>query len=340
MKILVIGPAWVGDMVIAQSLFKSLKLSFPESSIDVIAPDWTRALLNRMPEVNQALSLPFKHGEFNIVKRIQLGVSLRKNNYTHAYVLPNSWKSALIPFFANIPHRIGFRGEMRWGLLNHVITLDKQKLPLMMDRFLALNLKPTATNDKKLFLPRLNIEHQNTQIITHKFNLTLSPHQKIIALSPGAEFGSSKRWPEKYYADIAQYFIDKNCPVWLMGSQKDKTVTQTINALTQNKCQDFAGLTTLDEAIDLISFTQLVITNDSGLMHIAAALDKHIIAIYGSTSPGFTPPLSEKAQSLFIDPKDLTCRPCFQRECPLGHHKCMNDLTPEIVLKAIEKCVY
>jgi len=340
MKILIIGPAWVGDMVIAQSLFKSLKLSFPESSIDVIAPDWTRALLDRMPEINQSISLPLKHGEFHLRQRYQIGVSLRKNKYTHAYVLPNSWKSALIPFFAKIPHRIGFRGEMRYGLLNHVIALDKQKYPLMLDRFLALNLKPTPMNDKKLFLPKLTIDPKNIQLIADKFSLNIKPSQKIIALCPGAEFGSSKRWPEKYYAEIAQYFIDINYPVWLMGSQKDKTTTSKINAFTQNKCQDFAGSTTLDEAIDILSLTHLVITNDSGLMHIAAALDKTIIAIFGSTSPGFTPPLSDKAQSLYIDPKLLTCRPCFQRECPLGHHKCMNDLTPQIVLKAIEKCEY
>lgn len=342
MKILVIGPAWVGDMVIAQGFFKSLKASYPKATIDVLAPDWTRPLLDRMSEISHAISLPFKHGEFNLTKRFQIAKTLKHTEYTHAYVLPNSWKSALIPFLAKIPHRIGFRGEMRWGLLNHLIRLDKKKYPQMLDRFLALNTDNTDSTQtaKKNWFPTLNINHNNIPALLKKYNLTTRQPTKIVALCPGAEFGPSKRWPEKYYAELARYFIDKKYTVWLMGSQKDKSITQQINLFAQHKCQDFAGLTTLDEAIDLLSLSHLVITNDSGLMHIAAALNKNIIALFGSTSPEFTPPLSDKAQCLYIDPTALTCRPCFKRDCPLGHHKCMNDLTPDAVIRMSEKCEY
>ncbi len=344
-RFLIIGPAWIGDMVMAQGLFIALKQQYAKINtetksdiqIDVIAPDWTRPLLERMPEVNQILSLPFKHREFSLQKRWNLGKSLRSEKYDQAIVLPNSWKSAIIPYAANIPIRTGWLGEMRYGLLNNIHYLDKQKYPLMIQRFIALSLPhrhPCESGEK----PKLMINTNQRDIAVKKYTLDIS--EKIIALCPGAEFGSSKRWPENYYAEIANILLDKNIPVWLMGSQKDKIITDQINHLTQNRCENLAGKTSLSEAIDLLSLASMVITNDSGLMHIAAALDRPIIALYGSTDPGFTPPLSNPDQTkiLAINPEDLNCRPCFQRECPLKHHKCMKDLSPTRVLEVINAC--
>ncbi len=326
MKILVIGPAWVGDMVMAQVLFKFLKLRHPDATLDVIAPDFTRPLLERMPEINAILALPFKHGEFNFWKRWQLGKSLRSKNYDECIVLPNSWKSAIIPFAAKIPKRTGFKGEMRHGLLNNIKNLDKKLLPLMIQRFAYLALDKHEKLPDRLPKPKLMakpLENESTK--------------KIIALCPGAEFGPSKRWPEEYYAEIANKLIEHDFDVWLFGSQKDKNITDTINSMTQNRCTNLAGTTSLSEAMDLLAQTALVITNDSGLMHIAAALDKPLIALYGSTDPGFTPPLSTKAKIVSID---LHCRPCFQRECPLKHHRCMKDLLPQRVWETMHTCEF
>jgi heptosyltransferase-2 len=327
MKILIIGPAWVGDMVMAQVLFKFLKLRHPEAEIDVIAPDWTRPLLERMPEINNILSLPFKHGEFAFAKRWKLGKTLKNNNYDESIVLPNSWKSAIIPYAAGIKKRTGFRGEFRYGLLNNVKILDKKSLPLMIQRFSYLALDKSEKLSDKLPKPRLLEKKTQPKTLL----------KKVVALCPGAEFGPSKRWPEEYYADIANKLLAHDYDVWLFGSQKDTVVTDKINELTNNRCDNLAGKTSLSEAIDLLSLSSLVITNDSGLMHIAAALDKPLIALYGSTDPGFTPPLSTKAKILSID---LYCRPCFQRECPLKHHRCMKDLLPQHVWETIHACEF
>ena len=225
MKILIIGPAWVGDMVMAQVLFKFIKTRHPEVMIDVIAPDWTRPLLERMPEINNILSLPFKHGEFNFLKRWKLGKSLKNHHYDEAIVLPNSWKSALIPYAAGIPKRTGFRGEFRYGLLNNLKILDKKALPLMIQRFASLALNKEELLPNKL--PKPKLVSQSDKIIP----------KKTVALCPGAEFGPSKRWPEEYYAEIANKLLAHNFDVWLFGSQKDKVVTDKINELTNGRCE-------------------------------------------------------------------------------------------------------
>jgi heptosyltransferase-2 len=333
-KFLIIGPAWIGDMVMAQGLFMSLKQQHAKAKIDVIAPDWTRPLLERMSEVDKILPLPFKHGEFSLKKRWDLGKSLRAENYDEAIVLPNSWKSAIIPYAAGIPKRTGWRGEMRFGLLNNMLSLNKKKYPLMIERFTALG-NSSSIEKIKFSFPRLMVNPDLQKAALQKYHLY--PGKPVIALCPGAEFGASKRWPETYYAQTAQYLLDKNFNVWLMGSLNDKVITDHIQALTQHRCENLAGRTSLSEAIDLLSLVSLVITNDSGLMHIAAALGKPLIALYGSTDPGFTPPLSDTAKILSIN---LPCRPCFQRECPLKHHRCMQALLPAQVFQVFEQCMY
>lgn len=331
MRILIIGPAWVGDMVMAQCLFQTLKSNNPHCIIDVLAPDWTRPLLERMPEVNQALSLPFKHGEFNLTARFKLARQLN-NKYDQAIVLPNSWKSALIPFFSGIKKRTGWRGEMRFGLLNDIRYLDKEKLPLMIERFIALGLNKNSALPKPLPRPALIINETVRNEAVKKYQLDLT--KPILALCPGAEFGSSKRWPAEYYADIAEKYLSDHWQVWIFGSKKDQAEGEIIQKLTQQRCEDFTGKTLLNEAIDLLSLAHLVISNDSGLMHIAAALNRKLIAIYGSTSPKFTPPLSDNVKIISLG---IECSPCFERECPLKHHRCMIDLTPEKIREEINR---
>ncbi len=326
-KLLVIGPAWVGDMVMSQVLFALLAEQQPERQIDVLAPAWSQPLLERMPQVTKGLVLPFAHGELNMAGRYQLGRSLKNEGYTQAIVLPNSYKSAFIPVFAGIPVRTGWVGECRYGWLNDIRTLDKTKLPLMIERFAALAFPKDAKLPQQLPAPHLQVSEVTVQeaLVKHQLNTA----QKILALCPGAEFGSSKRWPSEHYAKVAQAKIDEGFQVWIFGSKNDAIVAEEIISQVKGNCHNLAGKTSLAEAVDLLSLANLVVSNDSGLMHIAAALNRPLIAIYGSSSPEFTPPLNPEAH---IVRSTLSCSPCFQRECPLQHHRCMKELLPEQVL--------
>ena len=329
-KILVVGPSWVGDMVMAQSLFIALKNTHPDCQIDVLAPAWTLSLLERMPEVTKAIVIPLPRGKFALMERIKLGLSLRSAGYQQAILLPNSWKSALPPFFANIPVRTGYIGECRWGLLNDARKLNKNTLTMTVQRFVALGLPVDASMPPVCPPPAITISKERQQAVIDKFKLT--PSAKILALCPGAEYGPAKRWPIHYYAEVAKHKIDQGWQVWLFGSDKDKADAAQINREASGFCTDFTGRTSLDEAVDLMSLANTVVSNDSGLMHVAAALNKKIIAIYGSSDPGFTPPLNDKAHIISLK---LSCAPCFKRECPLGHSHCLTGITPDRVLELI-----
>ncbi|MFW0079129.1 MAG: lipopolysaccharide heptosyltransferase II [Coxiella endosymbiont of Haemaphysalis qinghaiensis] len=327
-KILIIGPAWIGDMIMAQTLFKLLKQRTPNLEIDVLAPAWTKPLLNRMPEVWEALSSPFGHGEFRLKERYQLGVVLQDRHYDQAIVLPNSHKSALIPWFAKVPCRTGWVGEMRYGLLNDIRPLDKKRLPLMIQRFIALGLKRDEPFPAEFRQPKLRISESNLNTTLNGFSLSVQ--RPILALCPGGEFGPSKRWPIAYYAEVAKAKLAEGWQVWLFGSVRDKFIADSIVSLVSGSIKNLAGMTQLSEAIDLLSLASLVVTNDSGLMHISAALQRPLVVLYGSTSPDFTPPLSAQAKILKLA---LSCSPCFRRHCLYGHHRCMEELTPNRVLE-------
>lgn len=328
-RILIIGPAWVGDMIMAQSLFIALKQNNPTCTIDVLAPEWTRPLLERMPQVNNALSLSMQHGEFALIKRICLANNLKTKKYDQAIVLPNSWKSAFIPWWAKIPKRSGWMGEFRVGLLNDIRILNKTLLPKMVQRFVMLAYPKGHPAIESIPNPKLNIDNDSCQKTLDKFNLKESV-QPILALCPGAEFGPSKRWPEEYYAEIANTKLKQGWQVWLFGSKNDMPSCQKIQELCSNQCINLSGKTNLGEAIDLLNKASCVITNDSGLMHIAAALEKPLIAIYGSTDPTFTPPLISNARIVRLG---LACSPCFKRSCPLKHQDCMQKLMPAQILE-------
>ena len=315
----------------AQSLFITLKQRNPAASIDVLAPSWSIPLLERMPEVNKALVMPLGHGQFALAARFKLGKQLRAAAYQQAIVLPNSWKSALIPFFAGIPHRTGYRGEMRWGLLNDIRPLDKSQLRMTVQRFVALGLEVNTVTAPVYPSPKLAIEPERQRLVCEKFQLNTS--KNILALCPGAEFGPAKRWPVTHFAEVAKQMHRQDWEVWLIGSEKDSGIAEQITDLSAGACVNFAGRTSLGEAVDLLSFARVVVSNDSGLMHVAAALDKPVIAIYGSSDPGFTPPLHK--QAVIVD-LNLDCSPCFKRECPLGHTHCLTEISPATIIAAIE----
>ena len=383
-KYLIIGPAWVGDMVMSQSLYKLLKNNNPAAKITVLAPSYTFPLLNAMPEVDEALPLNFPRRKLSFLKRRALGRSLRDKGFTEAIVLPNSFKSALVPYFANISKRTGFIGEFRYGLLNDWRKLEAKRYPKMIDRFCALGL-PAGSELKDLPHPELILKKEWEKTVNEKWP-TEPIVKPILALCPGAEFGPAKQWPAKHFAELAFLKIKAGWKVWLFGSKKDEKVGQEIMeeierlklddqvferdsldlvsplagatgpkmksrdregaavivlptgpSNTELEVRSFIGSTSLEEAMVLLSRATAVVSNDSGLMHIASALQKPVMALYGSTSANFTPPLSQKAKVVTLN---LSCQPCFQRVCPLkgeAHMACLNHLKPSFIEQELEK---
>lgn len=317
----------------AQALFRLLKKNNPEVVLHVLAPDWTFSLLACMPEVSQVMPMPIGHGELKLLTRYRIGRALRQQKYDQAIILPNSFKSALIPWFARIPKRTGWLREMRSLLLNDGRSLDKKAYPLMVEQYLALGLPSGEPLAKPYPWPQFSVDPKAQTNALAKLDIHMDA-KPILALGAGAEFGPSKRWPAAYFAEVANQKLREGYRVWLFGSPKDRSITETVNAMTGNACVNIAGRTELSETIALLSLVHGVVTNDSGLMHMAAALLKPLIAVYGSTSPAFTPPLSSRAVVLQLS---LSCQPCFQRECPLKHHRCMLELTPERVLAAMSQ---
>ena len=328
-RALVVAPAWIGDAVMAQALFVRLLEYTPGLQIDALAPRWVAPVLERMPQIARIIDNPFAHGQLALTARYRLGRTLAHSGYQRAYLLPNSAKSALVPWFAAIPERIGFTGEARYGLLNRRHTLDERALPQMAERFAQLAETPGAPLPRPLPLPRLeSTAEQQAATLTA---LGLTRPDKIAVFCPGAEYGPAKRWPEQHFAALADELSARGYVVWLLGSAKDQPVAEAIVARAAGAMApvNLCGSTSLAQAIDLIALAALVVCNDSGLMHVAAALDRPLVALYGSSSPGFTPPLSARAQIVTLD---LACSPCFARECPLGHFDCLNKLAPARVL--------
>ena len=331
MKALIVAPSWIGDSVLAQPLFMRLHEHIPNLQLDALAPRWVAPVLERMPEITGIIDSPFAHGDISLKARHRLARHLSQTGYQRAYVLPNSLKSALIPFFAGIPQRIGFIGESRYGLINCRHTLDKTALPQMAERFAQLAEKPDAPLPRPLPLPQLS--SNDAQQAATLAALGIEPPQKLAVFCPGAEFGPAKRWPARHFAALANELAMRGYTIWLLGSTKDQGVSKEIIALAKPDAamRDLCGATSLTQAIDLIACAEFVVCNDSGLMHVAAALGRPLIAVYGSSSPGFTPPLSVRAQVISLN---LECSPCFKRECPLGHLDCLNKLEVQQVLDA------
>lgn len=331
-KILVIGPSWVGDSVMAQPLYRRLAERHPGVEIDVFAPSWTLPLLARMPEVRRAVLNPFGHGQLKLRERWKVARQLAKEHYDQVIVLPNSLKAALIPFFSGIKLRSGFIGEMRYGLLNDTRELDEHDLPMMVERFCALGEQKYQALPRPIPHPVLVVNPESQQATLNKLGLNTA--RPIVAFCPGAEYGPAKRWPARHFAELAQRFDAAGYAVWLLGSAKDEEIGSEITKQSGGIAVNLCGKTGLDEAIDLLGLADLAVCNDSGLMHVAAALEKPLVALYGSSSPDFTPPLSDQAAIVSIN---IDCSPCFERNCPFGHTDCLEKLLPPQVWQAAAK---
>lgn len=324
---LLVAPAWVGDAVMSEPLIRQIAAQ-DQAPVDVLAPPWVAPLYERMPNVGKVIPAPFAHGRFDLKARWHLGQSLRAQGYQNAYILPNSLKSALPTFFAGIPNRIGFTGESRYGLVNRRQKLDKQQLPRMVDRFLALG--PATANQVDDDLPALSVNPGAFDQLKSSLGLTTSG--RLAILCPGAEYGPAKRWPVKHFATLARQLQQAGYTVWTIGSAKDQEAGASIEALSGGIAINLCGRTKLADAIDLMSTADIVISNDSGLMHVAAALQRPLIALFGSSSPQFTPPLSKQVAIL---QHPVPCSPCFARTCRYGHLDCLTKLLPETVMESI-----
>jgi heptosyltransferase-2 len=317
-------------MVMAQSLFISLKQQNPACLIDVVAPAWSVPLLQRMPQVNQAIELPVGHKQLKLFARYRLGKQLRHQHYDRAIVLPRSFKSALVPFFARIHRRTGYRGEHRYGVINDMRPLDQKVLRQTVQRYVALGSEIPLDTAPSVPYPQLRIDAVNQQALLSKLQLDLA--KPVIGFMPGAEYGPAKQWPLAYYRELANLLTARGYQIWVFGSAKEAALGHEIrndNPAVINLC----GKTALVDAIDLIALTQNNVTNDSGLMHIACASGRPVIAIYGSSDPAYTPPLSDAARIIY---QKLECSPCFDRQCRFGHTRCLNEITPADVLRELQ----
>jgi heptosyltransferase-2 len=329
-KILIIAPSWVGDAVLSQPLLALLRAKHPAARIDVLAPAWVLPVYRRMPQVADTIASPFRHGELAITARLRLAGAIRQARYDQAFILPNSFKSALVPWLAGIARRTGFVGELRYGLLTDPRPLDEEGLPRMVQRFAHLAVGRNEPLPQPLPRPALRVSALEAEAVLAAKGLARPA--RLACFCPGAEYGPAKRWPARYFAQLAQLLAREGYTVWLLGSNKDAAIGAEIAQQAAGAARDLTGKTSLDEAIVLLSIADQVVTNDSGLMHVAAALDRPLVAIYGSSSPEFTPPLSDRAR---IARLGIACSPCFERVCPLGHFDCMMRLEPERIAREI-----
>ena len=322
-RVLIVAPAWLGDAVISQPLLTLLKRRNPAVVIDILAPAWVGPAYERMAEVSAVIASPFAHGELAWGRRRAVAAALKARQYAQCIVLPNSLKSALIPWLAGIPLRTGYLGEKRYGLVNDRRKLDPARFPRLVDRFAALAVPDGEALPQALPDPSLRVDSasQAGALAT----LELRPNRPVVALCPGAEYGPAKRWPVAYFAELANDMRAQGHQVWIFGSSKDAEVGAAIVNLAPASV-NLCGRTGLADAIDLLALARLVLTNDSGLMHVAAAVGCRVIALFGSSTPAYTPPLSPRATTISLR---LECSPCFARTCPLGHTNCLNQLKPQ-----------
>lgn len=347
-RILVIAPNWIGDAVMAQPLLALLVQQYPGQAIDVVAAPWVAPVLHAMPQVAEVLTVPFRHGALQLRERWRFAKILRARGYAAAYVLPNTLKFALLPWLARIRLRIGYKGEHRYGLINRMHVDDPVAPRAMVPYYAALAFAPAPQAPSALPRPRLEITQEAKSAVLQ--TLGLDQATPIVVFAPGAEFGNAKRWPSQHFAALAQLLAEANAAtqILLLGSAKDQAVCDEIVQLVQLHATNaanvksaqlvaLAGKTSLDQALALIACAAAVVSNDSGLLHIASALNRPVIALYGSTDPDHAPPFADVAYSLSLR---LACAPCKQRECPLGHHDCMEKMNPSMVWQPLRQILH
>ena len=321
-------------MVMTQSLFMALKRQDPNNIIDVVAPAWSAPVLARMPEVRQVIKVDLQHGKLQFAERYHVGKSLR-GEYDRAIILPRTFKSALIPFFAKIPQRTAYRGEMRYGIVNDMRVLDTTLTYKAVEKYLQLGAVSEKINPQqppKIHYPKLVVDNSKRRQAAMK--LGIDDSTPMIAFMPGAEFGPTKQWPGNYFGELATRFKHLGYDVYVFGSEKDHAIGAEIVQASNGDAENLCGQTSLEEVVDLLSLAKVAITNDSGLMHIAAAVGRPIVAIYGAITPKYTPPLTDKKEIQYLG---LDCSPCWKKQCPYGHYNCLKNIEVEKVFLSAQK---
>ncbi len=336
-RILIIAPNWIGDAVMSQPLLAAIKSSHPDAAIDVLATPWVAPVYRACSEVAELIEADLRHRQLQWGLRRALAAQIKKRNYASCYVLPNSLKSALIPWLANIPVRIGYQGELRRFLLTEVKANSPKPQHIPMVEHYANLYKHARNLDPAVRIPQLTPTASALGAARARLQASGIQTDALVVLCPGAEYGPSKRWPAAHFAELAQSILNAKptASVVLLGSPSDRAIGDAIisSAASQDHIFNWCGATSLDEAIAIISMSSNVVSNDSGLMHIAAALQVPQVAIFGSSDPNHTPPNSVKAKIISLH---LPCSPCHQRECPLGHLNCLNQISAEQVFATIQ----
>ena len=324
---LVIAPQWIGDAVMSEPLLRALAAR--GERLAVAALPWVAPVFRAMVGVDEVIELPFAHGRLDWAARRRIAAGLR-GSFDVAYVLPNSIKAALIPWLARIPRRIGYRGEGRWGLLNRRLPNPAGRPPMVaFYRALAGEAAPAGERPQLAF--------DAARLAAATAGAGVAPGGYVV-FAPGAEYGPAKCWPAAHYAELARSLHARyGEPVLLLGSGKEAALCESIATDAPGACRVLAGQTSLLDAMALIAAARAVVTNDSGLMHVAAAFGIPQVAVFGSTSPEHTPPLNPRARVLWLkDELGLSCMPCFERTCRFGHTRCLTEVSPARVGQAFD----
>ena len=318
-KILIIAPQWMGDAVMTHSL---IQLVAKKNTVDVLCVSWLEPIYQRMQNVDNVITLPLQHGKLQLKLYWQIAKKI-KNQYDQCIVIPRKLKSAIIPWLAGIPKRTGYFGESRYWFINDRITADPRHT-LWVQKVCALFDKKSA-DDNNYPNPQLTTNSSNQK----KWQKELKQGGKqLVALMPGASYGVSKQWSMEHFKEVVELGKNDYSFVVLGGESERKmgdAILQGVDATGHN----LSGKTSLYDAVDILSISDFCITNDSGLMHVAAATQCFVKALYGSSSPDYTPPLTNKKQ-IYSD--TLDCKPCFKRTCSYGHYDCWKKITAERVL--------
>jgi heptosyltransferase-2 len=339
-KGVIVFPNWVGDAVMAHALLKPIVQRYPNLKWDAMAIPSVEAIVRFMPEINHIHLFSLDHGRLQWKERSQLARQIRLMEYDIALILPNNLKSALIPWLAGIPIRVGHLGEFRYGLLTHLLKRPSigGRTPKTMVRFYQslISLFDIDPIQAEFIWPDLRVGGFLKQRVREKFSI----NGDFLVIAPGAEYGPSKQWKAHHIVRLIQLWIaERGGKVVLLGSPKDIEITaQIMELLNQSSFSleqviNLCGQTRLEEALALISQATAVVANDSGLMHAACALKIPVVAIYGPTSPLWAPPLGEHVKAVSLE---LACSPCRQRICPLGHHACMEDINAELIFASLK----
>jgi heptosyltransferase II len=330
--ILIVPYMWIGDFVRCHSVVKLLKASFPARPVDVLATTLCAPLADYMPELRQAIVVDLPRGRLAFAEQRALAARLRREGYGSALILPRTWKAALAPFLAGIPERTGWFGEWRYGLVNDM-RFGERALPRMVDRCAALALPRGATALPDWPLPELRVPA--AEIAGFRERLGLAAGGRIVALAPGA-VGPAKRWPAASYADLARRLIADGASVWVLGGPAEAPLARIIADVGPH-VSDLTG-TDLRNAIIALAAANVAVSNDSGLLHVAAALGTPSIGIFGPTSRWHWAPLNPLAATIETT-TELPCQPCHKPTCRLVHHRCMRDITTEQVLVATRQAL-